>query len=58
VIWGWESFPVGLLAAWSLAWDSVVLVQITEWSVPESLFGTIAFPKESINSEETNTCSF
>jgi len=49
---------VGLLAAWSSARDSVVLVQIAKWLVPKPLCLAAVLPKESINSEETNSCHF
>jgi hypothetical protein len=57
VIWGCFAFPVGGLAAWSIAVDSVVLVQIAKWLVPKSVL-TGRLPKEAINSEETDTCHF
>jgi hypothetical protein len=46
---------MGLLAAWSLAPDSVVLVQIAKWLVPESVLGGVCFPEEAINGEDSNT---
>jgi len=49
---------VGALAAWSIAVDSVVLVQIAKWLVPNPLCLAASLPKESINSEETNACHF
>jgi hypothetical protein len=49
---------VGALAAWSIAVDSVVLVQIAKWLVPNPLCLAGRLPKEAINSEETDTCHF
>lgn len=57
--WSWESFPVRLLAAWSLALDSVVFVQITERSIPKSLISGVWLPEETINGEDSDTtCLF
>ena len=57
--WGWQTFPVGLLAAWSVTLDSVVLVQVAEWLVPESLVCfTTLFPEEAVDGEDTNASHF
>lgn len=58
VRWGWETFPVGWIAAFSLTWDSVVLVQVAEWLVPESLVFWILFPEEAVDGEDTNAGHF
>jgi len=46
---------MGLLAAWSLAVDSIVLVQVTKWFIPESMIGLLLLPEEAINGEDSNT---
>jgi len=56
--WGGQTFPVGLLAAWSVTLDSVVLVQVAEWLVPESLVLVILFPEEAVDGEDTNAGHF
>jgi len=58
VLWGGLSFPVVALAAWSIAVDSVVLVQIAKWLVPEPLVFATGRPEESIDGEDTNSCIF
>lgn len=50
-----NTLPVFICAAWSLTFDSVVLVKITKGFVPDSLLAWVWFPEESINGEDTNT---
>lgn len=56
--WGGLAFPVGVLAAWSVTLDSVVLVQVAEWLVPESLVLLVLFPEEAVDGEDTNASHF
>jgi len=56
--WGCETFPVGVFAAFTVALDSVVLVQVAEWLVPESLVLRVLLPEEAVDGEDTNASHF